>query len=54
MEEQEVEDINDDDMHYDIQDDDLQRTSRDNTVTGVDRLQQITEGNSYRSVINQL
>ena len=36
MEEQKVEDINDEYMHYDIEDDDFQRTSRENTGTGVE------------------
>ena len=41
-------------MNYDREDDYLQRTSRDNSGTGVEQLQPSMEGDLYKSVVKQL
>ena len=54
MEEEKVDDINDEDIHYDIEDSDLRRKSREKFGIGVERLQPSTERNSYKSMSKQL
>ena len=54
MEEEKVDKINDEDMHYNKEDNDLRITSRYNVGTGVEQLQPSMEGKSYNSVSKQL
>ena len=50
-EQEKVDEINYEDMHYDREENYLQRTIRENFGTGVEKLQPSTEVNSYNSVI---
>ena len=50
VEEEKVDNINDEDMHYDREDDDFRITNIENYGTGLERLQPSTEENLYKSV----
>ena len=54
LEEEKVDEISNEYMHYDGEDKDLQRTGRKKSGTGVERLQQIMEVKAYNSVSKQL
>ena len=54
MGEEKVDEINDEDMHYDVEDDNFKITSIDNYGTGVEQLKTSMEGNSYKSMRKQL
>ena len=54
MEEEKVDKINDEDMHYNKEDNDLRITSRYNVGTGVEQLQPSMEGKSYKSVSKKI
>ena len=53
-EEEKVDKIRDEDMHYDGEDNDFRRTSKENSGTGVEWLRPSTEGKSYNSVSKKL
>ena len=54
VEEEKLDNINDEDMHYDREDEIFERTSRDNDGTVVELLQPSTEGKLYKCVSKQL
>ena len=50
-EEEKLDNINNEDVHYDREDNNLRRTNRDNYITGLEQSQPSMEGNSYKSAI---
>ena len=51
VEEEKLDNINNEDVHYDREDNNLRRTNRDNYITGLEQSQPSMEGNSYKSAI---
>ena len=54
VEEEKVDDINDEGMHYDREDENVRRAIRYNSGTGVEQSKPSMEGKSYKGVSKQL